>query len=145
MAANLTGHAVTGAAALLGLAATLFGEAVQLDATTTIGGLGTGILGSLAWQLWRLVGSTLKTHEAKLAALKDEARHRDDERQHWLASLRALRYIRAELTSQRHTPVEGIPLGTPARVDAELDELDDGPPAPGLYHQARTPPPPRRR
>lgn len=117
--AHLTAHAVTGASAAAGYAATLVGEtALQLDAATTLGGLGTGILGSLAFQLYRLVGAHLATNAARLDALKQEAQHRDDERAHWLASMQALKSIHRELRSQAHTPIEGIPL---------RDDDDDAP------------------
>lgn len=142
--ANAAAHAVTGVFAAAGFAATLIGEAaLQLDAATTLGGLGTGILGSLAFQTYRLVGAHLQANAAKLDALKQEAQHRDDERAHWLETLRALKAIHRQLRSQAHTPIEGIPL----RVDDDGDDDDAraqaSAPAPGLYHQARTPP--RRR
>ena len=133
MQGDFLGHIVTGAAAALGLGATLLGEQVlQLDAGTTLGGLGTGIGGALAWQLWRIVGTHVQATDARLQALKEEALHRADERQHWSAMLGTMRALLRQLRGDPHTPVEGIPL-------------EDDAAAPGLYHQGRTPPPPRRR
>lgn len=123
--AHIAAHAVTGAFAVAGFVATLVGEAaLQLDTATTLGGLGTGILGSLAFQTYRLVNAHLATNAARLDALKQEAQHRDDERAHWLATMQALKAIYRQLRSQAHTPIEGIPL----RDDDDDAPLPSAPP-----------------
>ena len=147
-------------AALVSTGALLAADTVQVDPTTIISGGGVGMLGWLAATVWRymkgqeeLQKASMELIKAKMDDLKENRVHRQTERSHWnmVESHQQLEHaklddIHGELRSQRpitdrHTPVEGIP------ITRERPEDDSGPfpepPAPGLYHQA--PKPPKRR
>jgi hypothetical protein len=140
-------------------AALLAADTVQVDPTTVIGGGGLGVLGWLASTAWRymkgqeeLQKASMELIKAKMEDLKENRVHRTSERSHWNMverhqdlDLDKLDAIHGELRAQRpitdrHTPVEGIPI----ERERTRPEDDSGPfpepPAPGLYHQAPKPP-----